>query len=204
MDQVKQIAGGQHPFAVVLACADSRVAPEVVFDQGLGELFTIRIAGNSALDDTIGSIEYAIEHLGVRLIVVLGHERCGAVKAAVELAASGGEAAGHLGVLLHAIGPAVDQSKDHASGLRCSNPLCRNTKPHEADAVHCRYCGAKLIEDKDYAATSMVELTVCNHARLQAALLRESTPVLKPRVMSGEIKIVAARYDLDTGEITLL
>jgi carbonic anhydrase len=77
-----EIAKGQHPFAVVLGCADSRVPPEVVFDQGLGDLFVIRVAGEVAPPEVIGSIEYAVEHLGCRTIIVLGHQRCGAVEAA--------------------------------------------------------------------------------------------------------------------------
>ncbi len=74
---------GQHPRAVILSCADSRVAPEVLFDQGVGDLFTVRVAGNVANDDEIASVEYAVEHLGVPLCVVLGHSHCGAVKAVV-------------------------------------------------------------------------------------------------------------------------
>jgi carbonic anhydrase len=100
----KELVGGQHPFAVVLGCADSRVAPELLFDQGLGDLFTIRVAGNVVDDDILASIEYAIEHLGTKLIVVLGHEKCGAVSAAVE----GGPAAGHLKALVAAIQPSVE------------------------------------------------------------------------------------------------
>jgi carbonic anhydrase len=72
------LAKGQQPFAVILGCSDSRVPPEVIFDQGLGDLFVVRVAGNVADDIGIASIEYAVEHLGSRLIVVLGHERCGA------------------------------------------------------------------------------------------------------------------------------
>src|SRR6476661_5513416 len=79
----KELIGGQHPFAIVLGCADSRVSPELLFDQGLGDLFVIRVAGNIADDAILGSIEYAIEHLGAKLILVLGHEKCGAVSAAV-------------------------------------------------------------------------------------------------------------------------
>src|SRR6266566_4654777 len=79
-----ELAGGQHPFAVVLTCADSRVTPELVFDQGLGDIFVLRVAGNIADRAVIGSIEYAVEHLHTPLIVVLGHESCGAVKAALE------------------------------------------------------------------------------------------------------------------------
>lgn len=75
---------GQHPQVVVLTCADSRVAPELVFDQGIGDLFTIRVAGNVANEDEVASVEYAVEHLGVRLCVVLGHTGCGAVTAAVK------------------------------------------------------------------------------------------------------------------------
>lgn len=75
---------GQHPFAVVLTCADSRVPPEVLFDQGLGDLFAVRVAGNVAATDEIGSIEYAVEHLGSPLVVVLGHTKCGAVTAVVK------------------------------------------------------------------------------------------------------------------------
>ncbi len=80
----------QHPFAIIVGCADSRTAPEIIFDQGIGDLFVVRTAGNLVDDYALGSIEYAVEHLGSRLIVVLGHERCGAVTAALE----GGSAPG--------------------------------------------------------------------------------------------------------------
>ena len=103
-----ELATSQHPFAIVLGCADSRTSPEVVFDQGLGDLFVLRVAGNVLNDETIGSIEYAVEHLGVQLIVVLGHERCGAVKAARETIAAKAEAPGHIQSLVRAIRPAVE------------------------------------------------------------------------------------------------
>jgi len=77
----RELASGQEPFAVILACADSRVAPEIVFDQGLGDLFVIRVAGNIVTPEVAGSVEYAVEHLGTRLVVVLGHSSCGAVQA---------------------------------------------------------------------------------------------------------------------------
>lgn len=102
-----ELANVQHPFAIVLGCADSRTAPEVVFDQGLGDVFVVRVAGNVLNDETIGSIEYAVEHLGAALIVVLGHERCGAVKAARDTIAAGGTAPGHVQSLIKAIQPAV-------------------------------------------------------------------------------------------------
>ena len=103
----KQLATGQRPFAVVVCCSDSRVGPEVVLDQGLGDIFVIRTAGEIVDDVGLGSIEYAVEHVGVPLVLVLGHERCGAVTAAL----AGGEAKGHIGALVKAIAPAVEESK---------------------------------------------------------------------------------------------
>lgn len=97
----------QHPFAVIVGCADSRTAPELVFDQNLGDLFVVRAAGNLLDDYGLGSLEYAVEHLGTRLIVVLGHERCGALQAALAAA----EAPGHVGALLRDLQPAVTRGK---------------------------------------------------------------------------------------------
>jgi carbonic anhydrase len=111
--RIKETAKGQNPFAVILTCSDSRVPPEIIFDQGLGDLFVIRSAGNLVDDIGLGSIEYAVEHLGVHLIVVLGHERCGAVEAAVK----GGEAPGHIESLVKAIHPAVEEAKKEKGDL---------------------------------------------------------------------------------------
>ena len=102
-----ETAQAQHPFAIIVACADSRAAPEIVFDQNIGDLFVIRTAGNLVDDYALGSIEYAVEHLGTRLIVVLGHQRCGAVTAAL----SGGSAPGHINSLVRDIQPAVAASR---------------------------------------------------------------------------------------------
>jgi carbonic anhydrase len=104
----KELATGQQPFAVVVSCSDSRVPPEIIFDQGLGDLFVVRVAGNVVDDTALGSVEYAVEHLGSRLVVVLGHERCGAVKAALD----GGEPHAHVASLVKAIQPAVEKVKD--------------------------------------------------------------------------------------------
>ena len=93
---------GQHPFAIILSCADSRVPPENVFDAGLGDLFVVRVAGHIVDDAVIGSIEYASQHLGVKLLVVLGHEKCGAVQAAIA-----NQRDAHLRYLVDAIQPAV-------------------------------------------------------------------------------------------------
>jgi carbonic anhydrase len=101
-----QQAEKQTPFAAVLACADSRVAPELVFDQGIGDLFVVRVAGNFGSAEAVASLAYAIEHLGVSFIMVLGHEKCGAVKATIDTLASG-KSAGELDVLVNPIAPAV-------------------------------------------------------------------------------------------------
>ena len=95
MERRYELVAGQHPFAVIVGCSDSRIAPELIFDQGLGDIFVIRAAGQVLDDVAIGSIEYAVEHLGVPLVVVLGHDSCGAVTATLE----GGEVAGHLNCL---------------------------------------------------------------------------------------------------------
>ena len=79
-----EVAKGQHPFAAVLACSDSRTPPEIIFDRGLGDIFTVRVAGNVADQVVIESLDYSVKHLGVRVVMVLGHRRCGAVIAAVE------------------------------------------------------------------------------------------------------------------------
>ncbi|HXI85449.1 MAG TPA: carbonic anhydrase [Verrucomicrobiae bacterium] len=106
-DRRAEVAKGQDPFAIIVGCSDSRVGPEVVFDQGLGDLFVIRTAGNVVDDVALGSIEYAADHLGVPLILVLGHTRCGAVSAAV----AGGEAPGHVASVVKKIKPAVEETK---------------------------------------------------------------------------------------------
>lgn len=99
---------GQHPFAVILGCADSRVPPELIFDEGLGDLFVIRDAGNVVDDDVLGSIEYAVEHLGVQLVMVLGHEKCGAVTAAIE----SDKAPGHIQKVIDSIRPAIAEARE--------------------------------------------------------------------------------------------
>jgi carbonic anhydrase len=102
------VAQSQHPFATVLSCADSRVPVEIVFDQGIGDIFDVRIAGNIATPEALGSIEYAISLLDTPLLMVLGHERCGAVTAAVQ----NEPLPGKIGTFVNAILPAVEQVKD--------------------------------------------------------------------------------------------
>src|SRR5580765_2696247 len=109
----RELASAQHPHATVLSCADSRVAPEIILDQGLGDLFDVRVAGNVASDSELASIEYAAEHLHTPLVVVMGHQKCGAVTAA----AGTEPATGHLGTLLALIRPAVQSAKSQPGDL---------------------------------------------------------------------------------------
>ena len=157
-----EVAEKQKPFAIVVSCSDSRVGPEVVFDQGLGDLFVVRTAGHVVDDVGLASIEYAVEHLGPSLIVVLGHERCGAVAATV----AGGEAHGHLPAIVKAIKPAVAK-----------------TKGQPGDTV---------------------DNAVREHVREVTAQLAKAGPVLAERVKAGSIKVVGARYDLDTGRVQFI
>jgi carbonic anhydrase len=108
LQQMNDTANGQYPFAAVLSCMDSRTSTELVFDQGLGDIFSIRIAGNVVNDDIVGSMEYACNVVGSKLIVVLGHSRCGAVKGACDHVEMG-----NLTGLLEKIKPAIEKIDDH-------------------------------------------------------------------------------------------
>ena len=156
------LAKDQKPFAVIVGCSDSRVPPEIVFDVSLGDIFVVRTAGEVVDAVAIGSIEYAIEHLGTHLIVVLGHQRCGAVSAAV----SGTKETGDIPDLLKAILPAVEETKGQSG--------------------------------------DPIENAVRANARDIAKRLQSTGPIIAPRVQSGEVKIVAAYYSLDTGQIELV
>ncbi len=141
-----ELATSQRPFAIVLGCADSRTSPEVLFDQGLGDLFVVRVAGNILDDHVLGSIEYAVDHLGPQLIIVLGHQRCGAVQAAKETLDSKAEAPAHINSLVTAIQPAVEATRgadveatvkanveNVVQSLRSSEPVLK--KEVEAGAI---------------------------------------------------------------------
>jgi carbonic anhydrase len=135
-----QLCAGQEPFAALLACSDSRVSPSLIFDQGLGDLFEVRVAGNIINDQNIGSLEYAAVHLNTPLIMVIGHTCCGAVNAV----ASGAKLEGRIGSLSDAIQPAVDKVKDQdgdladnaaAESARMTAEQLRESQPILADLV---------------------------------------------------------------------
>jgi carbonic anhydrase len=148
----------QEPFAAVLSCADSRVPVELIFDQTIGHVFVTRVAGNIATSAVIASLEYGAAVLGVRVMMVLGHGNCGAVKASIEAKAVPGQ----ISALYPYIRPAVDQ------------------------------------------AGSDLEAAIKANARIQAALLRQSSPVLAEQIKQSRLKIVAGYYDLASGKVSLL
>ncbi|MEU4803872.1 carbonic anhydrase [Actinosynnema sp. NPDC023587] len=127
----ESLVRGQRPFACVVGCADSRVPPELVFDEGFGALFTIRAAGQVLDSSVLGSVEYAVEHLGVPLVVVLGHAGCGAVSAAIDVVHGRAAVSGDISCLVRAIEPAVlstpPDRDDREFLARCVDSQARRT-----------------------------------------------------------------------------
>jgi carbonic anhydrase len=125
----------QHPFAIIVDCADSRVGPETIFNQTIGDLFVVRVAGNIVDAYGLGSIEYAVKYLGARLIVVIGHQRCGAVDAAIGMT----DAPGHIGNIVRDLQPAV------AAARRVPGDLLKN-----ATEINAQMVAAKIKRDADF------------------------------------------------------
>jgi carbonic anhydrase len=132
------LAKSQAPFATILTCSDSRLSPELIFDQSLGDLFVVRVAGNFLEDGGIGSMEYAFDHLHSNLVVVLGHEACGAVDATFTALKSGKPLPSHLDAFQHAIGPAIRATV--AAGGTVSDCVVANAK-YQAAALPKRSPG---------------------------------------------------------------
>ncbi len=154
----QKTAEKQEPFAAVLSCADSRVPIELVFDQSIGHIFVTRIAGNIVTAEIIASLEYGVAVLGTKVILVMGHGNCGAVKATIQ----GKEVPGQISALYPHIQPAVDQ------------------------------------------AGSNLEAATKANAKIQAALLRESSTVIASSVKEAKLKVVAGYYDVTSGSVTVL
>ena len=168
LQQVNDTSEGQFPFATILSCIDSRVSAELVFDQGLGDIFSVRIAGNFVNEDILGSMEFACKLAGTKVIVVLGHTSCGAIKGACDDAKLG-----NLTKMLEKIKPAVKAvSEPTDSSLRNSSNL----------------------EFVNNVADKNVLLTIDR--------IMDESPVLAEMQNKGEIKIVGAMYDINTGEVT--
>ncbi|BCG48276.1 Carbonic anhydrase, beta class [Citrifermentans bremense] len=143
-----KLAKGQQPYAIILSCSDSRVPPEIVFDQALGEVFVIRVAGNVADPLVLGSVEYAAEHLHPPLVMVLGHERCGAVTATV---GAKGKAEGNIGAIVKAIEPAAKKAKAKYKGkskeeiIECAAEI--NAKDVAADLTRKSKVVAHMVKE---------------------------------------------------------
>lgn len=172
------LAKSQQPYAIILTCSDSRVPPEILFDKGLGEIFVIRVAGNIPDPVVLGSIEYAAEHLGSPLIMVLGHERCGAVKATVD---AKGKSSGskNIDAIVKQVAPSVKTAAKECQACK-DDKKCAETKPSE-----------------------FVECVVDANAKNVAANLTKDSKIIKHLLHEKKIKIVAAKYDLDDGTVSL-
>jgi carbonic anhydrase len=140
----------QYPIAAVLSCADSRVAPEFAFDQGPGDLFVVRVAGNVVSPDLLASLEYGVQFLGVPLIMVLGHSGCGAVDAAIKVLKAKAVLPGHLPELITAIKPAVIVAERTQSGDLLDNAIGENVRrqvlrlKNSPPVVQKLYAGKKI------------------------------------------------------------
>jgi carbonic anhydrase len=165
LEQVKTTSGGQYPFAVLVSCIDSRTSSELVFDLGIGDAFNARIAGNFVNEDILGSMEFACKVAGAKLVAVIGHTKCGAVKGAcdnVEL--------GNLTSVIKNIRPAVE--------------------------------GVSYDGDRSSANGEFVEMVAENNVKLTIEKIRTNSPILKEMEDAGEISIVGAMYNVETGEVS--
>lgn len=142
--RLQEVAQSQHPFATVLSCADSRVPVELVFDQGIGDIFDVRIAGNIATPEVIGSIEYAVALLGTPLLMVLGHERCGAVTAAVQNESLPGEISTFVKAILPAVERVKDQPGDSVDNVVAANVRYQIEKLQRSPLLMARLQSGKL------------------------------------------------------------
>jgi carbonic anhydrase len=160
-----ELAQGQNPFATIFSCVDSRVPPELLFDRGLGDLFVARTAGHVLDNAVLGSLEYGVAELKIPLLMVLGHEKCGAVKATIEAVENNVQGEAEINTLVEGIRPAVEKAHSEAGDLL------------------------------DNTVRANVELTV---ERLK------HSAILEEAVHNGTLKIVGARYDLDSGMVEII
>lgn len=176
--QVNATAAGQHPFAVVLSCIDSRVPTELIFDVGLGDIFSIRIAGNVTSREVLGSMEFACGKAGAKLVLVMGHTRCGAIAAAVESAASGSM---------------------HLTGWEHLEPIMRAIE-HSIDPIECQRMTKLSDLEKDVIRDAVTRRNV---TLVTESIVQESR-MLKNLSEQGRVAIVGSVYDVVTGEIKFL
>ena len=167
--QIELTASGQYPFAAVVSCIDSRIPTEIVFDQGIGDIFNARVAGNFVNEDILGSLEFACKIAGSKLIVIMGHTSCGAVKGACDHAELG-----NLTAMLGKIKPALESVKTDEGVDRSSSNI------------------------------DFVNQVAVQNAHLTVAKLKQDSPVLNEMIVNGEIQVVAAMYDVASGEVSFI
>lgn len=168
LQQVNETSDGQWPMAAIVSCMDSRTSAELIFDQGLGDIFSIRLAGAVISDNVLGSLEYACKVAGSKFIVVLGHTKCGAIKGAcdhVEL--------GNLTGLLNKITPAV-------------------------------YAEKTIRENRNSHNTAFVDAVTRIHTERSVQQVMEQSSILRDMILKGEVGIIGAVYDVETGVVTFL
>lgn len=170
-----ELNAAQRPFALIFGCGDSRVAAEIVFDQGLGDLFVIRTAGHVVDAGVLGSVEFGLQVLGIPLIVVLGHDRCGAVAAAVETIRSGTSPPGYI--------------RDIAERIMPSALKVLRAQPANGKA------------DSDAPPIDSIE---AEHVRQTARLLVEKSRILETAVAAGRCAVIGATYQLAQGKVRIV
>ena len=168
IEQAAKTASGQYPEAAILACVDSRVPVETIFDKGIGDIFVGRVAGNFVNVDMLGSLEFATEVAGSKVVVVMGHESCGAVKSAID-----DVKLGNITEMLTKIKPAVEMTEN--------------------------YEGDRTTKNNEYVTN-----VVNNNVHHTIEQIRKDSPIIRELEKNGDILVVGAFYDLDTGKVTFL
>ena len=187
VERRRELAGSQHPHTVIIGCSDSRVPPELVFDQGLGDVFVIRSAGHVLDAGVIGSLEYGTAILGASLVVVLGHESCGAISATVHTLATGEEPPGFARVVIDRVIPSIVAITSDAAAP--------SQDPVAAAVAASSSIGAQVF-DPDSLRTAHVRHTV---DRLAAY-----SPALREGLATGALAIVGAEYALEDGTVRVV
>lgn len=167
-EQAKKTASGQYPEAVILSCIDSRIPVEQVFDKGVGDIFVARVAGNFVNEDILGSLEFSTAVAGSKVVVVMGHKSCGAVKSAIDDVEMG-----NITAMLEKIKPAIEMTSSYSG-------------------------------DKSSANEEFVTEVVNNNVQHTISEIRSNSPIIEELEKNGDVVLVGAFYDLETGKVTFM
>lgn len=183
-DQRRELAEGQTPDAVILTCSDSRVPPTLVFDQGLGDLFVVRVAGNVVTPEQLGSIEFAVENLGSRLIIVLGHTRCGAVTATLD--------------------EVLEPSPGLSPNIRALTERIRPAVESALAAVAEERDGAEPVRMSEEERAAVLDDAIRRNVSTATRAIRDGSETLDRLARKGELTILGAEYRLEDGSVEFL